>query len=344
MITLHKTKTLMERSIADNLLDTYAVIVRKGAEKAGIFSANADENTLFDAASVGKVTVTGTLVLRAVGEGKISLEDTLPCFFANVPEDKKSITVKQLLAHSSGIVRSDISKEILEQGNDAIAAYILSKPLAYQPGKGCEYSCFGYLLLACIIEQVYKNTLDNIYFERYKKPLGFKRMGFGISPDTENAARTHFRKEDEGSLLADDIARALKGVSGNGCSFWSAAELSMYADLVMQKDARLYADYLFELAEQNYTPFGSEGRGLGYAMFDEKCGQSGDLFPAGSFGHVGITGSSMIFNRELDLYVIVLTNATRFSYIAHDYKCCDMGDISRIRSDIHNAIKEDLGM
>ena len=86
----------------------------------------------FDIASMGKALITAPLILRAVGEGKISLDDTLDRFFV-IPEcpdkeTKKHITITQLLTHTSGIVRIPLSPEAAAKGNDALAEQIISQP------------------------------------------------------------------------------------------------------------------------------------------------------------------------------------------------------------------------
>ena len=72
--------------------------------------------------------------------------------------------------------------------------------------------------------------------------------------------------------------------------------------------------------------------------------QTGRLFPAGSFGHCGNTGTSFFMDRRSGLYVILLTNATRFSYMRRNYRSCDYAETMRMREAVHEAIREDIGM
>ena len=51
----------------------------------------------------------------------------------------------------------------------------------------------------------------------------------------------------------------------------------------------------------------------------------------------------MFFSREKDLYVIILTNATRFLNMKNDFKGYDYGVIKKMREEIHNEIYKDLG-
>ena len=111
---------------------------------------------------------------------------------------------------------------------------------------------------------------------------------------------------------------------------------------MLAKDERLYRREFFALAETDYTPHYEEGRGLGWLIVDGRYPQTGTLFPAGSFGHCGHTGQSFYINRELGLYVVILSNATRFSAMKHDFVTDDYGTVEALRAEIHNAIHADL--
>ena len=65
-------------------------------------------------------------------------------------------------------------------------------------------------------------------------------------------------------------------------------------------------------------------------------------FPDGSIGHDGWTGQSFYLNRELELYVILLTDANCCSVRKHGISHYD--EVCELRADIHRAIKKDLGL
>lgn len=84
----------MENLRENNALDSYAVMVYKNGEKQLVVSENVNEETYFDVASLTKVLVTSTLILKAMDQGLLSLEDRLSDFFDNVPPDKQNITIR----------------------------------------------------------------------------------------------------------------------------------------------------------------------------------------------------------------------------------------------------------
>ena len=129
-------------------------------------------------------------------------------------------------------------------------------------------------------------------------------------------------------------------------SFWTLRDIDVFCKAVMEKSGKLWAPYLYDLAEKDYTPGAQfeEGRGLGWLVVDKRYTQTGRLFPEGSFGHCGHTGCSMYMSRERDLRVIILTNATRYTNMANDFHGYDYGKIEKMREEIHNAIADDLGI
>ncbi len=341
-LRLDGTKTLLEERIAGKYLDTYAVLVSVRGEKGFISSENADAETYFDIASCGKALVTAPLILKSVSRGMLSLEDTLGKFFPSVPNDKKDITVKQLLTHTSGIIRYVFPKEVAAAGHDAVAEYILGTPLSYAPGTNYIYSCNGYALLGFILEKLYGKQLDEVFYEHLKTPLGLTRARYNIAADEPNAAVCYERPEACDLRVDDCNVYNMGGVSGAGCLFYTANDMGRFCEAVLAKSGDVYPEEYYALAEADYTPRFSWGRGLGYTCVDSRYPQTGELFPVGSFGHTGWTGASFFINREKEMYAVVLTNTTRFTSIRNHFAGVDPSVTHRVRTEVHNAIKKDL--
>lgn len=344
-LKLNNTKSLMNEKVKSEDFDSYAVYVKCGEYEHTFTSDNVNEDTYFDIASCGKILVTSPLVLQAVASGKLSLDDTLDKFFEYVPQDKKSITVRHLLTHTSGIVRH----QYVHADHEEVAREILAQPLAYKIGADYIYSCSGMVLLGFIIEKIYGDTLENVFEKKLKKPLGFTRSKFNIEVNEPNSA-TCYRSENVDGLphpWDDENIRILQTSAGSGGQFFTLADIKKYVQAVLEKDERLYSKELFDLAEKENSPnCASESRGLGWLYVDEKYPQTGKLFPKGSFGHCGHTGQSIFLNREKEMCVVILTNATRFlnkrsGFKGYDYGR-DYGKICKMREEIHNAVYSDL--
>ncbi len=341
MITEQTEKTL-ENLRRTGVFGDYAVYVRSRGETVFLSSDGADELSYVDVASMGKVLITSTLILRAAGEGRLSLDSVLPEFFAAVPDTLRQVTVRHLLTHTSGIVRFTFPQEARGYDREQLAAMMLAYPPRFAPGEDMVYSCNGFILLGMIAEKVFGKPLEEL-FERYiRRPLGLVRSCFRIAVDEPNAVVCYSRRDPAGQRYDDCNVRVMDRAAGSGGQFWCVRDIAAYLAAVMGRDERLYAKEMFDLAERDYTPRFSEGRGLGWLYVDGRYPQTGRLFGAGSFGHCGHTGISMFVSRRQDLSVIVATNATRYANIKTGFSGYDYGDTMRMRAAVHNAIADDL--
>ena len=340
-LNLAHTEALMRKKAANEEFDSYAVYVKYGDREHTFFSENVNEQTYFDIASCGKILITTPLTLQAVAEGKLTLDSTIDCFLPGVPIDKKAITIQHLLTHTSGIVRH----QYVNSEREAVIAEILARPLAYEIGQDYRYSCSGMVLMGYILENIYQKPLEQLFEERLKKPLGYERSKFNIAVDEENAAICYHSKDVAGfsSPWDDNNNRVLRTTVGHGGQFFTPADIKKFTKAVLEKDERLYPAALFAEAEAAHSPAcAKETRGLGWLYVDEKYAQTGKLFPKGSFGHCGHCGQSIFFNREKELCVVILTNATRFVNKRANFQGYDYSIVCEMRRCIHNEIYKDL--
>lgn len=292
---------------------------------------------------MGKVLITSTLILKGVGENKLSLNDTLDKFFDNVPADRRSITVEQLLNHTSGIVRCFIPRSVADKGSNSVAEHIINNPLAYKPGNGKIYSCNAFILLGFILEKIYHMPLDELFYAYTKKTLGLTRSKFNIAVDEKNAA-VSYRRCDVGEYRVDDEnVYNMRGIAGSGAQFWTMGDMIRFSDAIMAKDERLYPKEIYDLAEKSHTAdLGEDAHGLGWLVVDDRYKETGKLFTNGSFGHCGYTGTSFFFDRKQEMYVVILTNVTRCSWVKHNFETEDYPTTCKMRENIHNMISKDL--
>ena len=340
---LTRTRKLLEEKSRLNVARTYALIVHTPEDEAFIHSPDVDGDTFFDVASCGKVLHTSTLILNAVGRGLLRLDDRLSRFFPDVPAEKADVTIQQLLTHSSGIVRFEMPEEAAQMNHDQLAALMLAHPLAYEPGKGMQYSCNGMILLGFILEKLYGKPLDQVVADELAPLLGLTRTRFNIAVDEPNAALCYHQQDPGDSRCDDHNIRLMHGVGGSGGSFFSIRDVQKIVDAILRKDPKLYSEDLFSLAEQDYTPDGYEGRGLGYRMADSRIPEIGCLFPDGSFGHDGWTGQCFYIHRASGMYVILMSNCMRCCYENRGFAPGNYyDDVKAYRAEVHNAIYADL--
>lgn len=136
------------------------------------------------AGSVGKTFAAAT-ALQLVKEGKINLDDRVEKYLGSEPwygrlPNAKDITVRQLMNHSSGLVRYEF-KETFTKALTANPmkvwtpeerlAYLLDEKPPFEAGKGWDYSDTNYIVLGMIIERVTGRKFFDEAHRRLIKPL-----------------------------------------------------------------------------------------------------------------------------------------------------------------------------
>jgi len=160
------------------------VILRKGYGFADREKRIANRpGTLFDMGSLAK-NFTAAAILRLETDGKLRVEDPISKFLQDVPEDKRSITVHQLLTHTAGVTGPEHGYQVISK-KDAIHG-ILATPLQFQPGSKWAYSNAGFVLLAAVIESASGESyqeymIRNIFVRQDCPPLVFGGRDYRIS-------------------------------------------------------------------------------------------------------------------------------------------------------------------
>ena len=133
-------------------------------------------STIFQVGSVTK-QFTAVLTLMLVDEGKLTLEDPLSKWLDGIPDEWKPVTIRQLLAHQSGITPYTADPEFRkaacrEFSQAEILAFAASKPMRFAPGKSVGYSNTNHYLLGMIIEKITGKSYCDVVAERIATPLG----------------------------------------------------------------------------------------------------------------------------------------------------------------------------
>jgi D-alanyl-D-alanine carboxypeptidase len=172
---------------------------------------------------MGSVTKTfvAVVALQLVGEGKLSLEDSVETLLPGVVKgagyDGSKITLRQLLQHTSGIFNytsallEGLTADSFEQLRSnpptdvaALVALALARPPDFAPGAGWNYSNTNYLLAGLIIERATGQNWRVEVRERILEPLGLDETDDpGPSPDIEGPHANAYEQFAEGGPLVD---------------------------------------------------------------------------------------------------------------------------------------------
>jgi len=269
--------------------------------------------TVYDLASLTKVVATTTAIMILYDEGKVALDAPiaryLPAFGAGVG-NRQAVTVAHLLTHRAGL---PAGLELWRRYNsvaDARAA-VLAAPLRNAPGAVYEYSDLGPMLLAFIVESVSGESFDDFLQQRLFAPLGMTQTGFRpslrelsrIAPTEVSPPRGYPLRGE----VHDENAYRLGGVAGHAGLFSTAADLSVFAQMLLQGgvygDARIVSDST--VARFTARTAGRRALGWDTCAGEGGCGQ---YLTSRAFGHTGYTGTSLWIDPDHDMFVILLSN------------------------------------
>src|SRR5262245_17408813 len=290
-------------------------------------AAAADEQTIFDLASLTKVIATTTLVMRAVDEGRIHLADPVSARLRSwTGTDREMVTVEDLLSHSSGLTaympfyRDTTGRFEFEHA-------IMSLPLEYRPRSQSIYSDLGFMLLAFMLEDAQPpgpafkgapGTNDpsrTLATQFHRLASFFTAEPLRFSPPRAWRSRIAPTEIDlwRGRLLVgevhDENTWALGGAAGHAGLFGTAAAVGTFARAVLRTIAgeHILADpgTMRAFIKKTEVPGSSRALGWDTMLPSSSCGTR--LSPT-SIGHTGFTGTSLWIDWERDLYIVFLTN------------------------------------
>ncbi len=280
-------------------------------------------DTIFDMASLSKCMSTSIAIMQMYEQGKLQFDDPvvkyLPEFAA---AGKSNITVRQLLTHYSGLA-PDVSLADAWSGKaEGIRRAMESVP-AGPPGVKFVYSDINFITLGVIVEKLSGEPLDVYAAKHVFAPLGMTHTRY-LPPATWKSMIAPTAHNDD-KPLADDrmlrgevhdpTTRRMGGVAGHAGVFSDAHDVSIFAQALLDKLAGRPSAFplkqaTLELMCRPEQPVQAKAlRGYGWDIDSPYSRPRGEIYPVGSFGHTGFTGTSLWMDPRSDSYVILLANA-----------------------------------
>jgi serine-type D-Ala-D-Ala carboxypeptidase len=296
--------------------------------------------TVFDLASVSKAVATASMAMILYERGLIDLDAPVVSIvpeFAGSDARRCDVTVRMLLAHSSGLPAYE--KLFLKaKTRDELLAAAFTTPLAADPGTKAEYSDIGFIILAIALERVADESLDRFCQREIFGPLGMVHTAYNppaswrvaIPPTADDLS---FRKRIIQGEVQDENASVLGGVAGHAGLFATAADLATFSHVLLQGGRPLVRPETLVLFTRRETAPAGTSRTLGWDT-PSSPSQSGKYFSARSFGHLGYTGTSVWIDPERQLSITLLTNRT--------WPDCGNKAIKDVRPAFHDAVVEAL--
>lgn len=289
-------------------------------------------DTIFDLASLTKIVATATSIMILIERGEVRLSDPVTKFIPEMKGDRRdSITIEQLLTHTSGFA-PDFDLKERWSGYDEAMKRLYREPLRTPVGARFVYSDINYIALAQVVHRVSGIMLDEFARRNIFAPLGMRDTGF--RPDTKFVSRIAptEKRRSQMNYLGDSGADAgregeqwlrgqvhdptsfrMGGVAGHAGLFSTADDLSIYGQMILNggiyNGRRILSPLtVATMTQPRAVSESGAARGLGWDIATSFSSNKGDLFPLGSFGHTGFTGTSLWIDPATETFVVFLSN------------------------------------
>jgi len=303
-------------------------------------SPEATATTVFDLASLTKVIATTSMAMILYERGLLDLD--LPVVavvaeFAGEDPRRDAVTLRMLLAHSSGLPAYEKLFLRVKTRDDLLSAAFTTL-LTANPGARAEYSDIGFIILGTALERIAEESLDHFCQREVFGPLAMTHTAFnppsawrGSIPPTANDQS--FRGRIIQGEVQDENASVLGGVAGHAGVFANAEDIAIFAHAMLSGGHPILRPETLALFTRRESSPPGTSRALGWDT-PSAPSQSGKHFSAHSFGHLGYTGTSLWIDPERQLSITLLTNRT--------WPDCSNQAIKQLRPKFHDVVIEAL--
>lgn len=272
--------------------------------------------SLYDLASLTKPLI-ASVVLRLQELGLLRLSDSLAHYVPELTDAKvRAIRLDALLTHSSGLAAGWPKNS----QNQPLAQQLAALRVTGTPGD-FVYSDVGFWLLGLVLERASGMPLATLMQEWLFKPLSMHDTAYHAicTPlclqEPKRLERTAATSLGPIGVVHDGMARQYRGVAGHAGLFGSAGDIARWLQMLVKALDGQPSYFLSPASAQlMFKPVWLQSskdlvvRGLGLDMHSEYSAPRGELFPLGSVGHTGYTGTSFWFDPLSNTYVILLSN------------------------------------
>jgi len=304
-------------------------------------SPEVTSSSIFDLASLTKVLATTAMAMILYERGLLDLEAPAAAIvpeFATSDPRRRDVTVRMLLAHSSGLPAYE-KLFLRTKTREALLRAAFATPLADAPGTRAAYSDIGFIILGVALTSLADESLDAFCQREVFGPLGMTHATFNpvhalkdsIPPTADDRSFRHRMIQGE---VQDENASVLGGVAPHAGLFSTAEDLAIFAHAMLNGGHPILRSSTVELFSRRESVPEGTSRALGWDT-PSASSQSGKYLSSRSFGHLGYTGTSLWIDPNRQLSVTLLTNRT--------WPDCQNQAIKQVRPAFHDAVIESLG-
>jgi CubicO group peptidase (beta-lactamase class C family) len=227
----------LDRTLPTQATGTAAVVRDGKLVHCAGFTRATGCDTVYDLMSMTK-QFTAAAILKLETMGRLRVSDPISRYVGPVPADKRRITLRMLLTHTSGLPAA-LGDDYDVLSRDQMLAEAMAAPLQAPPGREFHYSNVGYSVLAAIVERTSGISYERFLARHLLAPAGMTQTGYvlprwrreRVAVEYDRRGRPHGRPFDHpwaedgpywnlrgnGGLLstARDMARWQRGLDGD---------------------------------------------------------------------------------------------------------------------------------
>jgi CubicO group peptidase (beta-lactamase class C family) len=188
------------------------ILVEQGIGVADLeFDVPANAQTIFRIGSITK-QFTAAGILKLVERGTLGLDDALTKHVPGFDTGGRTVTIRQLLNHTSGVPSYTSRPSFFPEGSprdlthEQLLAFVKGVPFDFEPDKGWNYSNTGYYLLGMVIEAADGRPYARFVQEELFTPLGLTRTRYGSEREiVKNRAQGYGLEKATGQRVNDAL-------------------------------------------------------------------------------------------------------------------------------------------
>ena len=284
--------------------------------------ANREENiktsshSLYDICSITK-QFTAVAILQLVDKGKLKLKDSLGMFFPHIDSIKSTITIHQLLTHTSGLPEYS-GKDADKIMQKDLIHWLDTTALDNMPGKVFSYSNPGYSILALLIERISGQSYEQFLKENIFDPCRMNQTGYRLfNYNPENLTIGYLKDTVYGNpieMYKWNSEGPYWNLRGNGGLLSNAIDLYRFNSHLLS--GKLLSENSLKLMLDKQTPTNLKNRYYGYGvwMSEDKYGHWHN-----HTGGNGIYYSDLLWYDDRATTIVILTNNFKPKLLRHMY-------------------------
>ena len=269
-----------------------------------------DHDTIWDLASISKVLVTTTCILKLMEEGLITLKTPIADIVKEF--ENKTITIKDCITHSSGLEPDIAGYKNMTQ--EQMYDYVYHASCTFETGTKVTYSDINFILLGLVVKNL-KGSLDGYAKEIMFEPLEMHDTCY--NPD-ESVYERLAAYEDQASRngvvrgkVHDGKAYKFGGVSGHAGVFSTLEDISHFVQMILNdgyyNGKKYFSDATIDLLKKCQTPGLNESRSIAWVLSDPNYAL-GDYYSEHTLYHTGFSGPSIQIDLDRKVAFVCLNN------------------------------------